>query len=1370
MRVDRRATKDQHEREEDEAARLVKPAPKVKPPRHDLKRERVHDHDPDVDGDPDLKGKDRSLNYKDVGAAMLGRLVGRFLLARDEKDLVPVVNRETGESTRVTENTLRENPQKYEKREVEESKSKDDEPTEESDTDDEDEDTSNAGPANHESNGNALHQLASEDERFDALIKSYQKGKNTLLSDFAKHNATFEISRLYPHLTFPPGVKTVQDFVDAMKAVPKATKGAPGKPSAAPAKPEAPKAPEKAAPAEAPKEPEKPAEAPKAAPAKSDAPEVVPAPKSAPDAPKEEPKAEPKKPKPPESKVPKGLQQTVERLIAEAEKPGQDFRIYAEGLPTGKTDADGKLLFPNPAAGAGAERFTTFNKLPPEAQVAFAKKFDEWSKIEEQAKALSGSKLSDEARATLEKLSDESSTFSRKLQEEAREHGGDLTIDRAIPALKGMLPEGIETVADLQRILKQKPALFRKKTDLDKFVESGGADSPEFKEFAKANADKTEGSTPLFKDPKSKKPATFAELSPEGKQAVYDKFTAEKQVNALRDAQKDDDVLAAMQDLANPNSDLAQGLSEHRDKTVASVLPSLKHLPDADTMTVEDLTKAAKKLHPPIPEPKRRPFTEEEQERTLADMLMSVPADERDDSLRRAVAAMASLHPDDAKQAFKDYVQMRKMSFDSPAGLNTFLSRVQGKIETDPTKIRPPRRGNGKDFNKLSDEERAEVMARHRNLELAVGLAVRDVVGKHFTDRGAPEDLAEALSAEVVRKKGGDPASHAEEGAVKGRRLFEQMIARGVPFKDDDHTVRDVLDSIDDPVARKMAVGYYQAGDYLRAVDDFFGVGYSERSTPKRLAAGLEAASKRLKSRTNFYGEDKLFDVSRMFRERIVDRLNSLDPEKAEALRKELGSFERAEKRESRKEYERAARDYEKRKRKWEKDNKGQPYREEAAPEPPPGYNPDEHKSGEKLLEEHFDRLGFPKSANRVASRWVSVFSSYPLRWAMAASTPTSRTALYHGVDPYAYGADSYPEWSQAHQRDLGESDYTSLLKAAREWLRQPVLAKDVEGIEKDAQHRAALDLAIKDHEGGRYDSALHPAVYNLLLAKLAGESEKVPVYDEPGLKKTAGLSYAIDRASFLFTPGKRSSTPFNIDTIRAINGTFVNFVDDEGNMHAVDEDGGAAVRVINHQAARQPLTFAQEKSGMRQEARVDVEFPEGSAADVKAAMISLGKKLGFTVEPISHSYQPGLRKVATTGDTVIMTMPKFAAKDANAILGRLDKLASDIQDNYESWGMPFEAARDLVNNIDKTADEIEAATFGTESLATRQEETVVAAVRAKQAQVIQHDADEKYMATFGNPSAPKQVESDEPYMKAYGDDQSSGVRGGKSTTGKPLT
>jgi hypothetical protein len=68
------ATKTDAEREDEEAERLVRQSPKLKPPRKDRRRERMEDGDPDTDEDD----KDTSMNRKDIGASR--RVTTRFLL------------------------------------------------------------------------------------------------------------------------------------------------------------------------------------------------------------------------------------------------------------------------------------------------------------------------------------------------------------------------------------------------------------------------------------------------------------------------------------------------------------------------------------------------------------------------------------------------------------------------------------------------------------------------------------------------------------------------------------------------------------------------------------------------------------------------------------------------------------------------------------------------------------------------------------------------------------------------------------------------------------------------------------------------------------------------------------------------------------------------------------------------------------------------------------------------------------------------------------------------------------------------------------------------------------------------------------------
>lgn len=127
------------------------------------------------------------------------------------------------------------------------------------------------------------------------------------------------------------------------------------------------------------------------------------------------------------------------------------------------------------------------------------------------------------------------------------------------------------------------------------------------------------------------------------------------------------------------------------------------------------------------------------------------------------------------------------------------------------------------------------------------------------------------------------------------------------------------------------------------------------------------------------------------------------------------------------------------------------------------------------------------------------------------------------------------------------------------------------------------------------------------------------------------------------------------------------------------------------------------------------------------------------------------------------MALSKEAKAKYDNVLGRLDKMAGFIQDNHAKWGMDFETAKALVNNLDVVADTVEKLAYGPDSLLRRQAEVL------KKAQVIDRNSDEPYMDTFKNPMQPHQTNGDEPYMSAYADDQSSAVIHGKSEGGRPL-
>ena len=131
------STKTKPEREDEESERLVRPAPKQKPPRHDRRRNRVDpdkDTDPDKDSDPDL-----SKNYKTIGgsacavarryieARTVARVTYRYLMARGG-ERIPARSKETGKVVSISPKTLEEESGKYEPIEDEEETSVPNEP------------------------------------------------------------------------------------------------------------------------------------------------------------------------------------------------------------------------------------------------------------------------------------------------------------------------------------------------------------------------------------------------------------------------------------------------------------------------------------------------------------------------------------------------------------------------------------------------------------------------------------------------------------------------------------------------------------------------------------------------------------------------------------------------------------------------------------------------------------------------------------------------------------------------------------------------------------------------------------------------------------------------------------------------------------------------------------------------------------------------------------------------------------------------------------------------------------------------------------------------------------------------------------------
>jgi hypothetical protein len=96
------------------------------------------------------------------------------------------------------------------------------------------------------------------------------------------------------------------------------------------------------------------------------------------------------------------------------------------------------------------------------------------------------------------------------------------------------------------------------------------------------------------------------------------------------------------------------------------------------------------------------------------------------------------------------------------------------------------------------------------------------------------------------------------------------------------------------------------------------------------------------------------------------------------------------------------------------------------------------------------------------------------------------------------------------------------------------------------------------------------------------------------------------------------------------------------------------------------------------------------------------------------------------------MSIPKELA---NKVLTNLDTAASRIEKLAKAGKIDTRLASNLVRDIDAFADRFEVSAYGKDSL------------KRRQAKVLQHDSDEKYMGTFNEPNKRHKGDSDESWM-----------------------
>ena len=757
-----------------------------------------------------------------------------------------------------------------------------------------------------------------------------------------------------------------------------------------------------------------------------------------------------------------------------------------------------------------------------------------------------------------------------------------------------------------------------------------------------------------------------------------------------------------------------------------------------------------KKPKPQAPLPSGQPTRPASRAEVLAakDLIVRTFPTERAASL---LLLRPSLHPDEINSLVSDYNVARSVS---AKNVDELRSKVSKFYATDPAQAPKPSKAAGLDgkmvaIGELPPEEQAQAIRKHQLRAVALTLGAESAITKSLIGSGTPPSLAQKLSSFMLSGRGEQPDSRHKRGAHDAEVLFyDQIAAQPEPASDD--TVRKTLEATNDLGAKQLAVGYFQASDYHEARNKFLDPKspehISERQSSEDIARGLVRATRFLRKLGERYPEGATVqDTALTFRTRVMRQLATVLPSDTfHEVQDRLDVADNKDYDTAVKRYEKAATAYKERQAKAEDDAKklhaewsekvkqlraeNKPFDldppmgskdllatqgvfEPKPPPKPPRYDlqkkpKDLQDSAAQLWDEFSNRqAGDQTLAARVAVRFVfGPFSTYSHAPAMG----HDRQAVYLGVEPNEQGP--YVGWQQPQACDLGDRDFTRILTAAREWLRTPVLSTNIEGIVRDTQLRAALDLAISTEN---YSAVLHPTIYNNLLARLAGEPQT-----ETLVTVTAADKGEIPEVK----PGSRiRADKTSVKVVKVIK---------EGWVVGSNPNGSLVVCNFN--------THPNQQKWEGLEWFKPDEMDEAVEAATKRS------------------------KTARTNKMPKDTIELKQAQVDHFIAG-LDRLAATVQEKHESWGMKFAAAKDLVLALDKYADELEKAAYGDTSLTLRQAEVL------KTAEVIQRDSDEKYMDTFKSPTKPIQTEADEPYMRAYADDDTSGVHHGKAENGRPL-
>jgi len=642
-----------------------------------------------------------------------------------------------------------------------------------------------------------------------------------------------------------------------------------------------------------------------------------------------------------------------------------------------------------------------------------------------------------------------------------------------------------------------------------------------------------------------------------------------------------------------------------------------------------------------IKKPPRREVSSDERQAALSLLMDTFPPNISSELIAK------NIHPDDVRELVRSYGAAKAAG---PKNLDRLVSTVSKVYQTDPDEVDPPTEGLNAQgatvsFDQLTPEEQAEATLKHQLQVSALSLAAHDILTDKLSQKGAisgrarvPSNLASTLADNILRPP--DPSNVA---AIASETFKAALEGGGGSLSS--KSAKALLTRISKyPGAKEIATAYMQAADYTQAKTEFLdSAEISEWDRPGKIVKGLGKAEEFFRKRNAEYGTSGEHPAARMFRQRVVNRLNALDPTKAKAVRGRLAELEKSEYADQVKDWHEAMKGYLERKKEhaqahaeYLSNPQGKsppgPFLDIAPTEPAKPAHSFDKEEGSKLWSDLREPSKKPKPAKPATPKTLESTETpeqiaavadeawdkaqqeqgktasavdrftYSLRSVMA---PSAKTSVYHGIDPKTNRPKAYEGWSQFHQRDFGEKDVQAILASAQDWLKSPLLTVAVNEMVPDAKLRAALDLAIYT---GPYNGAIPAKTYDELLAKFAGVKE--PGRGETLLTKTADFK---TENVFLAVYGP---TPIDERVLKALEGPKFTFIDASG---TVFEDGTIEPRLV-----RQGSVGA--GPGYVGETLVRINFPEGSSdAALKIATDVLGS-LRLRAEKVTASYTPSSR------------------------------------------------------------------------------------------------------------------------------------------------